>query len=115
MLQEAFEEKCILRFQCGRSHTQSSPKPKNVRIKTILIVFSDIWGNVHFEFVPQGQSSVNAAFYLEAWTESKTSSSSTVTIPPPHGNKTIMVPQSFLTVLTWLCVNCFDLPIEERA
>ena len=50
-------------------HTQSSPKPKKARmsksrIKTKLIVFIDVRGTVHFEFVPQGQTA-NAALYLE--------------------------------------------------
>ncbi|KAG8328557.1 hypothetical protein J6590_107611, partial [Homalodisca vitripennis] len=35
------------------------------RIKTLLCVFFDVQGIVHFEFVPQGKA-VNAAFYLEA-------------------------------------------------
>jgi len=34
------------------------------RIKTMLIVFFDARGIVHFEFVPQGET-VNSAFYLE--------------------------------------------------
>ncbi|UYV67590.1 hypothetical protein LAZ67_5001322 [Cordylochernes scorpioides] len=34
------------------------------RIKTMIIVFFDIRGIVHCEFVPQGQT-VNSAFYLE--------------------------------------------------
>ena len=34
------------------------------RIKTMLIVFFDVRGIVHFEFVPQGQT-VNSAFYLQ--------------------------------------------------
>ncbi|UYV63432.1 hypothetical protein LAZ67_2004058 [Cordylochernes scorpioides] len=50
-------------------HTKSSPRPKKARmsksrIKTMIIVFFDIRGIVHFEFVPQGQA-VNSAFYLE--------------------------------------------------
>ncbi|UYV82242.1 K02A2.6-like [Cordylochernes scorpioides] len=50
-------------------HTKSSPRPKKARmsksrIKTIIIVFFDIRGIVHCEFVPQGQT-VNSAFYLE--------------------------------------------------
>ncbi|GFS80586.1 protein GVQW3 [Trichonephila clavipes] len=50
-------------------HTKSSPCPKKVRmsksrIKKIIIVFFDIRGIVHCEFVPQGQT-VNSAFYLE--------------------------------------------------
>ncbi|UYV67646.1 hypothetical protein LAZ67_5001447 [Cordylochernes scorpioides] len=50
-------------------HTKSSPRPKKARmsksrIKTMIIVFFDIRGIVHCEFVPQGQT-VNSAFYLE--------------------------------------------------
>ncbi|UYV72492.1 hypothetical protein LAZ67_9003387 [Cordylochernes scorpioides] len=50
-------------------HTKSSPRPKKARmskshIKTMIIVFFDIRGIVHIEFVPQGQT-VNSAFYLE--------------------------------------------------
>ncbi|UYV76833.1 hypothetical protein LAZ67_14002137, partial [Cordylochernes scorpioides] len=52
-------------------HTISSPRPKKARmskscIKTIIIVFFDIRGIVHCEFVPQGQT-VNSAFYLEVF------------------------------------------------
>ncbi|UYV72446.1 hypothetical protein LAZ67_9003181 [Cordylochernes scorpioides] len=50
-------------------HTKSSPRPKKARIsmsriKRMIIVFFDIRGIVHWEFVPQGQT-VNSAFYLE--------------------------------------------------
>ncbi|UYV68864.1 hypothetical protein LAZ67_6001339 [Cordylochernes scorpioides] len=50
-------------------HTKSSPRPKKARmsksrIKTMIIVFFDIRGIVHCEFLPQGQT-VNSAFYLE--------------------------------------------------
>ncbi|UYV61595.1 hypothetical protein LAZ67_1005470 [Cordylochernes scorpioides] len=50
-------------------HTKSSPRPKKARmrksrIKTMIIVFFDIRGIVHCEFVPQGET-VNSAFYLE--------------------------------------------------
>ncbi|UYV70307.1 hypothetical protein LAZ67_7002482 [Cordylochernes scorpioides] len=50
-------------------HTKSSPRPKKARmsksrIKTMIIVFFDIRGIVHCEFVPQGQT-VNSVFYLE--------------------------------------------------
>lgn len=34
------------------------------RIETMLIVFFDVRGFVHLEFVPQGQT-INAALYLE--------------------------------------------------
>lgn len=55
--------------QSSEWHTKSSPRPKKARtsksrIKTMLIVFFDVRGIVHFEFVPQEQT-VNAAFYLE--------------------------------------------------
>ncbi|UYV78563.1 hypothetical protein LAZ67_16002005 [Cordylochernes scorpioides] len=50
-------------------HKKSSPRHKKARmsksrIKTMIIVFFDIRGIVHCEFVPQGQT-VNSAFYLE--------------------------------------------------
>ncbi|UYV81463.1 hypothetical protein LAZ67_20001259 [Cordylochernes scorpioides] len=50
-------------------HTKSSPRPKKARmsksrIKTMIIVFFDIRGIVHCEFLTQGQT-VNSAFYLE--------------------------------------------------
>ncbi|UYV78666.1 hypothetical protein LAZ67_16002325 [Cordylochernes scorpioides] len=50
-------------------HKKSSPRPKKARMsksrfKTMIIVFFDIRGIVHCEFVPQGQT-VNSAFYLE--------------------------------------------------
>lgn len=55
--------------QSSEWHTQFSPRPKKARmsksrIKTMLIVFFDVRGIVHFEFVPQGQT-VNGAFYQE--------------------------------------------------
>ncbi|UYV68186.1 hypothetical protein LAZ67_5003296 [Cordylochernes scorpioides] len=50
-------------------HTKSSLRPKKARmsksrIKTMIIVFFDIRGIVHCEFVPRGKA-VNSAFYLE--------------------------------------------------
>ncbi|UYV64691.1 hypothetical protein LAZ67_3001672 [Cordylochernes scorpioides] len=50
-------------------HTKSSPRAKKARmsksrIKMMIIVFFDIRGIDHCEFVPQGQT-VNSAFYLE--------------------------------------------------
>lgn len=47
----------------------SSPRPKKARqsksgLKSMLIVFFDIYGIVHREFVPQGQN-INAEFYCE--------------------------------------------------
>ncbi|GFW85533.1 putative DD34D transposase [Trichonephila clavipes] len=58
----------LKRQSCER-HTKSSPRPKKARmskscIKTMIIVFFDIRGIVHCEFVPQGRT-VNSAFYLE--------------------------------------------------
>ncbi|XP_039314693.1 protein GVQW3-like [Solenopsis invicta] len=55
--------------QSSEWHTPSSPRPKKARmsksrIKTMLIVFFDVRGIVHHEFVPTG-TTVNAAFYLE--------------------------------------------------
>lgn len=55
--------------QSSEWHTKSSPRHKKARmsksrIKTMLIVFFDVRGIVHFEFVPQGET-VNSAFYLE--------------------------------------------------
>ncbi|UYV64519.1 SETMAR [Cordylochernes scorpioides] len=74
-------------------YTKSSPRLKKARmskscIKTMIIVFFDIRGIVHCEFVPQGQT-VNSAIYLEVLRRShacgltlKTRSSSTMTMPP---------------------------------
>ncbi|XP_046659441.1 histone-lysine N-methyltransferase SETMAR-like [Homalodisca vitripennis] len=50
-------------------HTQYSPKPKKGRmrkthIKIMLVVFFDVRGIIHFEFVLQGHTA-NTAFYLE--------------------------------------------------
>ncbi|GFW82211.1 mariner mos1 transposase [Trichonephila clavipes] len=64
-----FEYDPELKRQSCEWHTKSSPRPKKARmskscIKTMIIVFFDIRGIVHCEFVPQGQT-VNSAFYLE--------------------------------------------------
>ena len=55
--------------QSSEWHTSASPRPKKARMsksrmKTMLIVFFDAQGVVHYEFVPEGQT-VNGAFYLE--------------------------------------------------
>jgi histone-lysine N-methyltransferase SETMAR len=52
-----------------QSSSPNSPRPKKARkvrnnVKSILIVFFDIQGIVHKEFVPPGQS-VNGTFYCE--------------------------------------------------
>jgi len=53
----------------SRWKTPTSPRPKKARqvrskVKTMLIVFLDVRGIVHREFVPPGQN-VNQEFYLE--------------------------------------------------
>ncbi|GFW13995.1 mariner Mos1 transposase [Trichonephila clavipes] len=69
------DESCMFEYdpeskrQSCEGHTKSSPRSKKARmsksrIKTMVIVFFDIRGIVHCEFVPQGQT-VNSAFYLE--------------------------------------------------
>ncbi|UYV75692.1 hypothetical protein LAZ67_13001035 [Cordylochernes scorpioides] len=45
-------------------HAPKKARMSKSRIKTMIIVFFDIRGIVHCEFVPQGQT-VNSAFYLE--------------------------------------------------
>lgn len=55
--------------QSSEWHTSESPRPKKARmsksrVKTMLIVFFDVRGIVHHEFLPQGQT-VNSQFYLE--------------------------------------------------
>lgn len=55
--------------QSSEWHTTKSPRPKKARmskskVKVMLIVFFDVRGVVHSEFVPEGQT-VNADFYLE--------------------------------------------------
>ncbi|UYV76009.1 PGM2 [Cordylochernes scorpioides] len=64
-----FEYDQVSKRQSCAWHKQSSPSPRKARmsksrIKTMIIVFFDIRGIVHCEFVPQGQT-VNSAFYLE--------------------------------------------------
>lgn len=91
MLQQAFRGECISRSQWGRWHTQSSPKPKRAcisksRIKTILIVFVEVWGMVYFELVPKGQT-VSAAWRRcsRDWKAGSRSSGLTSTTTMPHG------------------------------
>jgi hypothetical protein len=55
--------------QSAEWHTSASPKPKkmkmsNSKVKTMLIVFFDVKGVVHKEFLPQGQT-VNAPYYVD--------------------------------------------------
>lgn len=55
--------------QSAKWHSSASPRPKKARIskskvKTMLIVFFDISGLVHHEFVPHG-TTVNAKFYVK--------------------------------------------------
>ncbi|XP_018403545.1 PREDICTED: uncharacterized protein LOC108780364 [Cyphomyrmex costatus] len=55
--------------QSAEWHTTASPHPKKARmskskVKTMLIVFFDIRGLVHHEFVPHGKT-VDAKFYVE--------------------------------------------------
>ncbi|GFX04790.1 putative DD34D transposase [Trichonephila clavipes] len=71
-----FEYDPELKRQSCEWHTKSSPRPKKARmskscIKTMIIVFFDIQGIVHCEFVSQGQT-VNSAFYLEVAQEIET-------------------------------------------
>jgi len=58
------ETKC----QSSQWKSADSPRPKKARqvlskVKVVLIVFFDMEGIVHFEYVPQGQT-VNQQFYL---------------------------------------------------
>ncbi|XP_011052816.1 PREDICTED: uncharacterized protein LOC105145134 [Acromyrmex echinatior] len=68
MLQEAFKDDCISRSQSGRWHKAfkegREERMSKSRIETMLIVFFDVRGIVHFEFAPQGET-VNSVFYLE--------------------------------------------------
>lgn len=55
--------------QSAEWHTASSPRPKKARmsksrVKAMLIVFFDVKGVVHQEFLPPGKT-VNGAFYVE--------------------------------------------------
>lgn len=128
-----FEYNPETKRQSSEWHTTSSPRPKKARmsksrIKTMLIVFFDARGIVHFEFVPQGQT-VNSAFYLEVLKRlkrrvarvrtSKTRSSSTMTMPPttrPSSlptswpGETSRWSLSLLTVPTWLRATFFCFP-----
>ncbi|KAL4120451.1 hypothetical protein QTP88_013142 [Uroleucon formosanum] len=57
------------KFQSSQWITKFSPRPKKARqvrsnVKTMLIVFFDIEGIIHYEFVPHGQT-VNQVFYKD--------------------------------------------------
>jgi len=55
--------------QYSQWKSADSPRPKKAcqvrsKVKVMLIVFFDMEGNVHYEYVPQGQT-VNQQFYLQ--------------------------------------------------
>jgi len=58
--------------QSSQWKSADSPRPKKVRqvrskVKVMLIIFFDMEGIVHYEYVPQGQT-VNQQFYLQVLT-----------------------------------------------
>ena len=58
-----------MKCQSSQWKSADSPRPKKVRqvrskMKVMLIVFFDMEGIIHYEYVPQGQT-VNQQFYLQ--------------------------------------------------
>jgi len=58
-----------MKHQSSQWNSADSPRPKKGRqvlskVKVMLIVFFDMEGIVHYEYIPQGQT-VNQQFYLQ--------------------------------------------------
>lgn len=75
LFRQCHHRSCVFEYdpetkrQSAEWHTSGSPHPKNARmgnlmVKTMLIVFFDIRGLIHHDFVPCG-TTVNAKFYVE--------------------------------------------------